>query len=42
MVNFKTHLLVAATVNGIASVAVIATDLVASIEIGKCFLLGVV
>lgn len=42
MANFKTHLLIAATVSGVASVVVIATDLVAPLEVGRYFPLGVV
>ncbi len=41
MANFKTHLLVAATISGIASVGVIATDIVETIEVARYFPLGV-
>lgn len=40
MANFKTHLLIAATASGLASVAIIATDIVAPVEVGRYFSLG--
>lgn len=41
MANFKTHLLIAATVSGLASVAIIATGIAAPVEVGRYFSLGV-
>ena len=41
MANFKTHLLIAATASGMASVAIVATGLVYPFEIGRYFSLGV-
>ncbi len=41
MANFKTHLLIAAAVSGMASVAIIATDMTSAVEIGRYFPLGV-
>lgn len=41
MANFKTHLLIAATASGMVSVAIIATDMIAPIEVGRYFSLGV-
>ncbi len=41
MANFKTHLLIAAAASGITSVAIIATDMISPVEIGRYFPLGV-